>query len=406
MSPKSSLSTCTVLCAATLFFAVPFGVAPPAQAQSFGRDRLPRNTLYIQSNIAGAGQNSVIAYHRNIDGSLTAVPGMPFATGGAGFANPQTAPGPFDGQNIMAADPIGGVIFVPNGGSDSVSALRAAADGSLSPIPGSPFAIAGNTPEALGLRGRNLIVVNNAGDASQAGSGVGPSYVSAFLDPFDGIHQVPGGSVPLAAGAEPTEALPLGFTPLVYTNQFDAGTLSSYFVDFFGHMHLIQTQTVPQVAGESVPPVPLGQDLNPTAPYLYVGLVNVGRIGVFRLGLFDTAYVGTAVDSGKAPCWVRVSKDGRHLYSDNTASHSISVYDLSDPSAPVETQEVVLNNSGPTFDFALSPDGQFMYVIEAGANNQVHILNVSRTNVQLTETAASPVRLPVQGPRVQGLLVF
>jgi DNA-binding beta-propeller fold protein YncE len=407
VSHKSPLSTCAVLSAAALSVAAPLGIAAPAQAQSFGSRRLPQNTLYIESNNPGSGQNSVIAYHRNSDGSLTAVPGMPFATGGAGFANPQAAPGPFDGQNIMAADPIGGAIFVPNGGSDTISALRTAPNGSLSPIPGSPFAIAGNTPEALGLSGRNLIVVNNASDPSQAASGVGPSYVSTVLDAFDRIQQVPGGSTPLAAGAVPTQALPLGLAPLVYTNEFGIGTLSSYFLDFFGHLHLIQTQSPPSGLGPA-----LGQDVNPAAPFLYVGLPGAAQIGVYRLSLFHTSFVRSIADTGKAPCWVRVSKNGRYLYSDNTGSHSISVYDLSDPSNPVETQEVVLNKvAAVTFDFALSPDQRFMYVVEAGTSNQVHILSVNQTNGQLTETAASPVPLPVEQPlqpgqRVQGLLVF
>jgi hypothetical protein len=190
VSHRSSLSTCTVLCTTALSLAGALGMAASAQAQPAGPWRgVPQNVLYIQSNVPSA--NSVVAYHRNSDGSLTAIPGMPFATGGGGFISTRAAPGPFDGQNIMAADPIGGVIFVPNGGSDNVSALRMAQNGSLSPIPGSPFAEAGDTPEALGLSGRNLIVVNNAfGNNNTVGPD--PSYVSTFLDAFDGIHQIPG----------------------------------------------------------------------------------------------------------------------------------------------------------------------------------------------------------------------
>jgi 6-phosphogluconolactonase (cycloisomerase 2 family) len=222
--------------------------------------------------------------------------------------------------------------------------------------------------------------------------------------------------VALPSGATPTQALPLGLAPVVYTNQNGAGTISSYFVDLFGHLQLIQTQAPPQGLG-----APLGLDLNPTAPYLYVGLPGVSQIGVYRLGLFDTSFVRSIADTGRAPCWVRAARDGRHLYSDNTGSHSISVYDLSDPSNPVETQEVVLNASGATFDFALSPDQRFMYVVDPGRAatttlpaipSQVHVLSVNQTNGQLTETAASPVALPasvqpaVPGQRVQGLLVF
>ena len=138
-------STRAVLLATTLTFAGSWAA----------NAALPKDVLYVQSNDPAAGKNAVLGYHRNADGSLTLLPGSPFLTGGTGFAVPLSAPpGPFDGQNVMAADPREGVIFVPNGGSDSISALRVAPGGALSPSRGSPFAIAGNTPEALGLRDR------------------------------------------------------------------------------------------------------------------------------------------------------------------------------------------------------------------------------------------------------------
>ena len=77
-------------------------------------------------------------------------------------------------------------------------------------------------------------------------------------------------------------------------------------------------------------------------------------------------------------------------------------------------QTVVLNGvNGATFDFQLSPDGRFMYVVEGatttsvgGSGNQIHILDVSRGTGRVAEIAASPVNLGVAGHRVEGLLVF
>src|SRR5271154_73694 len=41
---------------------------------------VPANTLYILDNNGAPGQNAVLGFHRNIDGSLTKLPGSPFLT--------------------------------------------------------------------------------------------------------------------------------------------------------------------------------------------------------------------------------------------------------------------------------------------------------------------------------------
>lgn len=389
---------------------------------------VPSSTLYIQDNNPAAGQNAVLAFHRNIDGSLTRVLGSPFLTGGTGFAVPLTAPpGPLDGQNIMAADPAGGVLYVPNGGSDNISSLRMASDGSLTPISGSPFATTGNTPEALGVRGDTLVIVNNASDPNQANSGVGPSYATARITLSGHVSQIKSATVPLAAGSVPSEALPWTGTPVVFTNEFGAATVSEYLLDLTGHLHLLQSQPGPVLAGTTTPAATLGQDLHPSSPYLYVGMPGAAQIAVYSLAQFTETFIGSVptasgtaaspAGTGNGPCWVHVRRDGRFAYSGNTGSHSISVYDLQNPAVPVAVQTLVLNNvNGATFDFTLSPDQKFMYVVEGatsaseatapGSGNQVHILTVDQASGQVAEIAASPVNLGVAGYRVQGALVF
>lgn len=417
MSHESQRSTRAVLCATVLSLAAPLGVAASAQAAPASpADRLPHNVLYIQSNNPVAGQNAVLAYRRNQDGSITPLRGSPFPTGGTGFFDPSYKLGPFDGQGILAADPTGGVLFVPNGGSDNISALRMKANGSLASVAGSPFATHGNTPDALGLRGRTLVIVDNAGDPSQAGSGVGPAYETARVGDDDHLTQIPQATVPLAAGSFPTQALPVRGTSLLFTNEFLAGTLSSYFLDLRGRLHLTERQAPPRQAGETSQPLPLGQDVNPAAPFLYVGLVNVNRVGVYRVrNTGESEFVRSVANSGQAVCWLHVTKDGQTLYTVNTGDNSVSVYDLRRPDFPVERQRLALRGAtGGTFDFALSPDERFLYAIEeeaspqsAGLSNQVHILSVDHATGRVAEIDASPVKLPVAGgTRPQGLLVY
>jgi DNA-binding beta-propeller fold protein YncE len=394
----------------------------------------PENTLYILDNNGAPGQNAVLGYHRNIDGSLTALPGSPFLTGGTGFGTTGTTaatalllapPGPFDGENFMAADPVGGILYVPNGGSDNISALRMAPDGTLKRVRGSPFAITGNTPVTLGLQGSILIIANNATDPNQLSTGVGPSYITARTDPSGHVTQI--ASVPLAAGSVPTQATPDGIMPLVITNELGAGTHSEYFLDqFSGQLDLLLTQPGPTLAGNTVPSGTLGIDIHPLAPYEYLNAGN--NVSVYSLdqsqGKFTETFVttvattnGTAASptgSGNAPCWLHVSPDGKYAYTGNTGSHSLSVFSLQNPAAPVVVQTLVMRNTNSaTFDFEFSPDGRFIYFIEAAgaltgaaATNQVHIVSVSQTTGELTEVPASPVLLPVTGRRVLGAQVF
>jgi DNA-binding beta-propeller fold protein YncE len=397
---------------------------------------VPANTLYILDNNGAPGQNAVLGFHRNIDGSLTKLPGSPFLTGGTGFGTSGTTaatalilapPGPFDGENFMAADPVGGILYVPNGGSDNISALRMAPDGALSPAQGSPFAITGNTPVTLGLQGSTLIIANNATDPNQLNTGVGPSYTTARIDLFGHVRQI--ASVPLAAGSVPTQATPDGVLPLVITNETGAGTHSEYFLDlFFGQLHLLQSQPGPILPGNTTPTGTLGIDIHPFAPYEYVALTGASELGVYSLGQsqgqFNETFVGSVATTngtaasptgtGAGPCWLHVSPDGKYAYTGNTGSRSISVFSLQNPAAPVVVQTVVVRDTNsPTFDFEFSPDGRFIYFIEgasaltgAAAGNQVHILSVSQTTGQLTEIPASPVVLPVTGRRVLGVEVF
>ena len=385
-------------------------VVPAAWAQ------LPDHVLYIQANSTVAGQNAILGYRRHDDGTLTPLKGSPFATGGTGWFDPTYAVGPFDADGILAVDPVGQVLFAPNGGSDTVAALKIHADGSLAPIAGSPFATTANTPEALALRDRTLVVVANGDDPLQAGSTGTVGYLSGRLTDDDRFVEHPSASVARTAAETPTQALPIDWTPFLLTNEFTGGTISSYFLDLRGRLHLIERQSVPQEGNEASQPLPLGLAQNPVAPYVYAGLPNVSKVAVYRWD--DTGhlhYVRTIANSGVAVCWITFSRDGRHMYTTNTIDNSVSVYDARDPAHPVERAHVPLRDAhGGSFQLSLSPDERFLYTIEeenapaaTGLSNQVHVLAVSHDGGTLTEVASSPMKLPVPaGNRPQGLVVY
>ena len=396
-------------CAALAVLAMS-ALAPSARADG----TLPRDVLYVESNSTVPGKNAVLAYRRAANGSLTPLPGSPFLTGGTGWFDPTYAVGPFDGDGIMAADPIGGVLFVPNGGSRSVAALRMQEDGSLTPIAGSPFPVRGNTPNSLALRERTLVIVDNGKDPKQAGAGFA-GYETARLNDDDQLL-LQEHAVKRPASLELTQALAVRGSPYLLTNEFLGGTVVSYNLDLRGALRPVDRKAPSKDPSSAMQPVPLGLAVHPFQPAVYAALPNVGRLGVYGIdGGGKLNYWRSVPVSGKAPCWIYPSPDGRFLYVVNTVDNSISVMDINHYGTPVEIQHLVLRDAGGfSYQIAASPDGRFLYTVEeegtpaaAGLSNKLHIFAVDRFGGKIFETAASPVKLPVPaGNRPQGLIVF
>ncbi len=387
------------------------GLAPaPAAAQ------MPANVLYVQSNITARGQNSVIGYARAADGTLTPLPGSPYATGGSGFYDPSYQLGPFDTNQNLVADPRTGVLFTPNSGSNTIAALKFAPDGALSPVEGSPFRAGGVNPLSLGVNGRNLIVVNGDENPSRPAPGRHPSYSVSRILGTGQLEPVAGTSIPLALGSAPGQALTTNTGGFVFTQEFLGGTLRSFIEAPLGRLFQLDATVPPLEPGEASQPLPLGLWAHPKRNLLYVGLVNVARIGVYRWhddGALQ--FLRSVADSGAAPCWLQVNEAGTRLYAVNTGTHSIGVFDLTDPENPVQIQDaVVATGPGALFQFSLSPDQHFLYVLEqessaaaVGKSNQIHLLNVNPADGTLSENVAALTRLPVPPlTRSVGMLVF
>jgi hypothetical protein len=100
---------------------------------------------FVYTNNDIAGPNSVSALSADANGSLTPIPGSPFLTGGTGI-----------GSGFFAANRITSVVvkhflYAGNSGSDTVSAFAIDPNsGILTPVPGSPFAT-GGVADGLGI---------------------------------------------------------------------------------------------------------------------------------------------------------------------------------------------------------------------------------------------------------------
>ncbi len=72
------------------------------------------NVVYTQSNEPGG--NPLLAYRRAADGTLTPPPGSPFDLKGTGLANPMEVLGPPDDDQQIIATPDHRLLFAVNAG--------------------------------------------------------------------------------------------------------------------------------------------------------------------------------------------------------------------------------------------------------------------------------------------------
>ena len=157
--------------------------------------------VYTESNDPAG--NTVLAFAHNADGSLTPLSGSPFSAGGAGLSNAGQVLGPEDSDQEVIVDATTKRLFAVNGGASSVAVFDIHADGTLAPVAGSPFPSGGSNPVSVGLHGSTLYVVNKAIDKLTA-----PTYVAlsvgatGALTPLTGT----GSSISAPLGSSPAHA--------------------------------------------------------------------------------------------------------------------------------------------------------------------------------------------------------
>jgi DNA-binding beta-propeller fold protein YncE len=160
----------------------------------------------------------------------------------------------------------------------------------------------------------------------------------------------------------------------------------------------------------------LGLAVHPTLPLLYASLSRGSALAVYR---YDSeaalTFVGATPNRGSwLPCWTIVSPDGRHVYTANAGSETISVFDIgADPESPRQIQSVAFRQPGNPWNLGLDPSGRFLLVLNprnlpgvpAGAGNTLHLLQVFQDGT-VKEVASALVKLPIPvGTNPQGLAV-
>jgi 6-phosphogluconolactonase len=334
---------------------------------------------YIDGNTAPA--NTIDGYARHADGSLTPLAGSPFAAGGEGLGTGLAS------QGAIQATGDGRYLLAVDAGSNQISVLRVAAGG-VPVLVGQPVSSDGIKPVSVAVSPSGLVYVAN--------SGAGGSNYTGFRLSFHGaLTAVPGS----------TYTVP------------DTSGLGDVFFNAFGD-HLIGTRTGTSLIDSflvlpggrllAAPGSPftgqglgqLGAEFSPTSPSeLFVSNAHngalLGTVSAYHdslLGRLSPIGSSPYADGQTAPCWVEITHDGRYLFAVNTGSGNISSYAIVPGGSLTLIGSTPIAGGGADIDARLSPDGRYLLVDGSG----MHFISVLAVNGgSLTEVPSSPTPLPV-----------
>lgn len=337
----------TVLAAAAVL--VGAGAAPAAAAAD-----QPHHAGYVYVDDNTAGQNTIAAFARHADGTLTPLPGSPFNAGGAGTGSGLASQGAVqvssDRRYVIAVD----------AGSNQLSVLRIKHDGALRRV--SVVASGGVKP---------VSVAENDGLVYVANSGAGGSNYTGFaLNRGGQLEPLADSTVALPDSAQPGDVLFNSTGSNLIGTRVGTSQIDSFSVGENGRLTAAPGSPFPaQAAG------PFGSDFRPTDPsQLFVSNAHAGA-GNGTVSAFSVAADGTLSSIGTspfpdqqtAPCWVEITHNGEFLFTVNTASGSISRYSIApDGTLALLGSTPISNQSGVgAVDARLSADGQSLYVDES-----------------------------------------
>lgn len=333
---------------------------------------------YVDGNTANA--NTIVGYARHADGSLTPLAGSPFAAGGAGLGTGLAS------QGAIQATSNGRYLLAVDAGSNQISVLRVTTGG-VPVLVGQPVSSGGIKPVSVAVSPSGLVYVAN--------SGTGGSNYTGFRLSFNGtLTPVPGS----------TYAVP------------DSSGVGDVFFNAFGN-HLIGTRTgtsqidsfvvLPNgrlLAAQGSPFTgqglgQLGAEFSPANPsQLFVSNAHngalLGTVSAYRdslSGQLTSIGASPYADGQTAPCWVEISHDGKYLFTINTGSGTISSYAINRDGSLALIGSFTINGGGADIDARLSPDGNYLLVDGSG----MHFVSVFAVNGgTLTELPSSPTPLP------------
>jgi 6-phosphogluconolactonase len=330
--------------------------------------------VYVNDNTAGT--NTIGAFDRHADGSLTPLDGSPFDAGGAG-----TGAG-IGSQGALQVTDDGRYLLAVDAGSNEISVLRIGPDGGLKPVGGGPVPSGGVEPVSLTVHDGLVYVAN-------AGSG-GSNYTGFTLNPGGHLRPLADSTVALPDSAQPGDVFFNGDGTKLVGTRVGTSQIDSFTVGADGRL-----TAAPDSPFAAQGLGPFGSEFRPTdSAQLYVSNAHGGP-GAGTVSAFSDGSDGTLTSIGSspfpdfqtAPCWVEISHDGSVLFTVNTASNSISSYTIAANGTLTLASTSSLGSPKGAEDLRLAPDGGTLWVVDTGAH-AISAFSVSGSS--LTGLASSP----------------
>jgi hypothetical protein len=325
--------------------------------------------LYVNDNTAGV--NTVAGFERHANGSLTPIPGSPFPVGGAGTGHPDASQGSLQ----LSAD--GRYLLAVDAGSNQISVLRIKPDGSLQSAQGSPVSSNGVDPVSIAVHGE-LVYVANQGPGTNPGD---TNYTGFVLNSGGHLIPVRGSTIPLPADSKPGDVLFSGDGTRLVGTRVGTSEIDSFVVGSDGLPSAAagspfdaQSFDPPQGFGQ------LGSEFSPTDPdLLFVSDAHTaagggapGLVSSFSDAADgDLAPIGDSPvgNDGVASCWIEISHDGTYLFAVNTGSATVSSYSIAPDGSLTFLQSTSPGAIGAgAEDARLSPDGSTLWVVDSGTD--------------------------------------
>jgi 6-phosphogluconolactonase len=340
--------------------------------------------VYVNNNTAG--HNTISGFDRHADGTLTPIVGTPFDAGGAGVGSPTGSAG------ALQETSDGRYLLAVDAAANEIAVLKIKADGSLRLVEREPSN--GTTPISIATYGQLVYVANT-------GAG-GSNYTGFTLNAGGHLSPIAGSTYALPDNALPGQVLFSGDGRHLAGMRVGPNAGPS-FIDSFSVGADGRLTPAPGSPFAAQRIGPFGSQFRPSDPnQLFVSNAHDGALNG-SVSVYDVGADGTLTpvagspfaDLQTAPCWVAISHDGANLYAINTGSSSVSSYSIAASGALSLLGSTPLDGTGlRPFDAALDPADSYLYIVDAGA---AKITVFAVDGGTLTELSSSPVAIPGGG---------
>lgn len=405
-------------------------------------------SVYGKTDIVGAvfsatnaaqgtpGGNGVMMYHRHADGTLTVVPGSPFATGGEGVGVGIFPPDdPIGSQDSLVVDQENRRLFVTNAGSNQVSSFKIHKNG-LELL--DTVSSGGLFPNSLALRDNALYVLNAAGTTNFMGFKVSKNgRLKPCGNPCN--LQPPLNEWPIISNGQPQVTAgqsQIGFSPdgkhlivmrkegflcpdpnfpglQCLQNVAGTGRIDVYALD--DKLRVVDCEHPTSTINSRSPAgrMPFAFDFSKSGKMVVCEFIGTAEsastvFGVSAVSSYCLKADGTLqlisadVPNGETgACWIR--RTDKFVYVSNSLDASISLYGVE------KNGQLTLINpragvvAGGTLDSAVTSDGRFFYQLDP-ISGLIYGFAINQTWGTLTSVGSVAIATPLTGQA--GLATF